>query len=91
MISLTEFALSDKDKQTQMIIESNTEIEQVNNMNKILMEILKEKDKKIDKAIEYIEERIERVEDISWVEMKTEDYLEEQQEILDILKGEDKE
>lgn len=49
-----------------------------------------EYEKKINKAIEYIEERIERVEDISWVEMKTEDYLEEQQEILGILKGEEK-
>ena len=32
MISLTEFYLSDKGKQTQMIIDSNTEIERLNNI-----------------------------------------------------------
>ncbi len=32
MISLTEFYLSDKSKQTQMIIDSNTEIERLNNI-----------------------------------------------------------
>lgn len=41
MISLIEFYLSDKSKQTQMIINSNTEIERLNNI--------------INKAIEWCE------------------------------------
>ena len=41
---------------------------------------------KIDKINELLEERKKEVEDISWVEMKVEDYIEEINEIEDILK-----
>lgn len=41
---------------------------------------------KINKANELLEERKERVEDISWVEMKVEDYIKEINEIENVLK-----
>lgn len=41
---------------------------------------------KIDKVNELLEGRKERVEDLSWVEMKVEDYIEEINEIEFILK-----
>jgi hypothetical protein len=48
----------------------------------------------IDKAIDLLEKRIEKVEEesdewSSYVEMKDEEYIVEQKEILNILKGDD--
>ena len=64
MISLTEFYLSDKSKQTQMIIDSNTEIERLKEENTILKQTMSNNSllinenaflkERIDKAIEYI-------------------------------------
>ena len=53
---------------------------------KALLEEKENLQSKIDKANELLEERKERVEDISWVEIKVEDYIEEINEIEFILK-----
>ena len=69
----------------QVIEEKNIEIEQVNNMNKILMEILKEKDEKIDKVIEYIEKDLSNLNIQENIVAKN-----ELLQIKNMLKGEDK-
>lgn len=54
----------------------------------VLIKIVKEQQEIINKAIEKLEEGKEEVEDISWVEMRSESYIEEMNEIENILKGE---
>lgn len=91
MISLIEFYLSDKSKQTQMIIDTNTEIKKLNKENTILRQnsqyLVKQKDELeevINKAIEYIEEKVgNEIHDMM--------YVIDVSDLLDILKGVDKE
>lgn len=61
-------------------------IDKQNNHNKELELKINNLQSKIDKVNELLEERKEEVEDISWVEMKVEDYIEEINEIENILK-----
>jgi len=66
MISLTEFVLSDKNKQTQMIIESNTEIERLNNIIKDIksqLDYLETYSSKED-VFEDMKRRLDKIENI---------------------------
>ena len=67
---------------------SDYEIERLN--RPVLIKIVKEQQEIINEAIEKLEEIKESVEDISWVEMRSESYIEEMNEIENILKGENK-
>lgn len=52
---------------------------------------LQQKGNIIKEVKRLIEQRIDRVEELTWLEMKREDYIDEQQEFLEILeKGETK-
>lgn len=56
------------------------------NLNKIA-DYVTDLQERFDNAITILNERKEKCEDISWVEMRTESYLEECDEIINTLKG----
>ena len=58
---------------------------------KSLMKQIIEQDKRINKAIEILEKRIEENEEIDYVDMTGKSYINYQKEIIDILRGEDNE
>ena len=76
-----------KDKMKQL----QKKYERMKENAKILSNGYNDLEKRNEKAIEYLEDRIENSEGCIYVEIPEEKYILEQEEILNILKGEDKE
>lgn len=69
----------------QFYFEHNDLLE-MNQANELLFEKSQISNNKIQKAIEYIESELKNIDDeISWVEMPTESYMKQCNELLDIL------